>query len=266
MLEKGVSDLLYSTIKQLSKFKSLNEFFLGGGTNLAIRYNHRLSTDIDLFSSKVVGIEALENILQELSDVFGSDKLRVDKNNFEINNLAWLQVWVNVGSEIIKLDIIQNITLYYPIELVDQIQLINEKDIGSLKLLSLADRGVQKDFYDLVLLTEKHSMLDFYNDLMKRDSDKCRIKNIFDSGSSNPYSKLQNSLSPLVDFSKAGDKKSSGNQIKLTSNSTLNPTFISLRQQWIKEVKKVGETLSLEVIPNLKSNQKGYKRKRGFTM
>lgn len=266
MLEKGVSDLLYSTIKQLSKLDSLNEFYLGGGTNLAIRYNHRLSTDIDLFSSKVVGIDALENILEELNFIFGTDNLRVDKNNFDIDNLAWLQIWIRLDSEIIKLDIIQNISLYYPIEVIDQIQLINEKDIGSLKLLSLADRGVQKDFYDLVLLTQKHSILNLYNDLMKRDLDENRIKNIFDAGASNPYSKLKKSLNPLVDFSKAGDKKNSSNQIKLTLSSNLNPTFINLRKQWIDKVKELGKVLSLEVSPKLKSNQKGYKRNRGFKM
>lgn len=264
MLKNGVSGLLYSTIKQLSNLDSLKDFYLGGGTNLAIRYNHRVSTDIDFFSKEVVGIDSLNNIIKDLEHHYGKENLIINKRNSDSENLSWLQIFIVFKEERIKLDIIQNITLYYPIELIDGIRLINEKDIGSLKLLSLSDRGIQKDFYDLVLLSGNHSIIDFYNDLIKRDLDENRIKNIFDSGISNPYLILKKSLNSLVDFSKAGDKKSSGNQIKLTSASTLSPTFINLRKLWIREVEKLGESMNIKIIPNLQSNQKKYKRNRGI--
>ncbi len=46
-----------------------------------------------------------------------------------------------------------------PPEITDEgIRLISDLDIGSLKLLAAANRGEQKDFYDLFLLTEKHGL------------------------------------------------------------------------------------------------------------
>lgn len=36
-------------ISQLQNISSLSEFALGGGTNLALQFNRRVSEDIDLF-------------------------------------------------------------------------------------------------------------------------------------------------------------------------------------------------------------------------
>ncbi len=46
---KGVSKELKTVIISLMKEPLLKDFHLGGGTNLSIKYNHRVSTDIDLF-------------------------------------------------------------------------------------------------------------------------------------------------------------------------------------------------------------------------
>lgn len=45
----AVSADLLEIIIELQSLPSLQHSFLGGGTNLAIRYNHRESVDIDLF-------------------------------------------------------------------------------------------------------------------------------------------------------------------------------------------------------------------------
>lgn len=51
----GVPQILRDVIKELMEEPALSDFYLGGGTNLAIKYNHRVSIDIDLFSSGIVG-------------------------------------------------------------------------------------------------------------------------------------------------------------------------------------------------------------------
>jgi hypothetical protein len=45
----SVSEALIKTIRELQELPSLQHFSLGGGTNLALRYHHRQSIDIDLF-------------------------------------------------------------------------------------------------------------------------------------------------------------------------------------------------------------------------
>jgi hypothetical protein len=48
-MQLAVTPVLLETIKEVQSFQSLSLFALAGGTNLAFRYNHRASQDIDLF-------------------------------------------------------------------------------------------------------------------------------------------------------------------------------------------------------------------------
>ena len=49
---KTVSDELYYVIDRAQSIEELKDFGLVGGTSLAIRFDHRVSIDIDLFSNK----------------------------------------------------------------------------------------------------------------------------------------------------------------------------------------------------------------------
>ena len=59
---QAVSPALLQTIKELQHLQSLNAFALAGGTNLALRFNHRISEDIDLFSTNIIDIDGFEKI------------------------------------------------------------------------------------------------------------------------------------------------------------------------------------------------------------
>jgi hypothetical protein len=52
---KAVSDSLLTTILELQKIPALSYSSLSDGTNLAIRYGHRVSYDIDLFFPDIIG-------------------------------------------------------------------------------------------------------------------------------------------------------------------------------------------------------------------
>ena len=51
---------------------------LGGGTNLAIRYDHRESIDIDLFFSGVIGKSGYKKIANEIHAHFKGNATRLD--------------------------------------------------------------------------------------------------------------------------------------------------------------------------------------------
>ena len=51
----AVDLLLKETLQELQSLSSLSNFPLAGGTNLALRYNHRKSIDIDLICHKIIG-------------------------------------------------------------------------------------------------------------------------------------------------------------------------------------------------------------------
>lgn len=56
-MQVAVSQILREVLIELMDEAVLSAFYIGGGTNLAIKYDHQVSVDIDLFSSGVVGIK-----------------------------------------------------------------------------------------------------------------------------------------------------------------------------------------------------------------
>ena len=72
----AVSSSLRETIITLQNIPSISQFSLGGGTNLALRYNHRISIDIDFISSEIVGKETLEQIVKDVQSIYGIDKVK----------------------------------------------------------------------------------------------------------------------------------------------------------------------------------------------
>ncbi len=207
MIEKAVDDQLYNLIKKVMQVPELKDFNLGGGTNLAIKYNHRLSIDVDLFASKVVGKDQLQLIVNYFEKEFGKKEVEIAKRNFKSEHLSWLQILVIPLKT--KFDIIQNIKLAHPVKIKDGIRLIDDLDIGALKLLSASDRGVQKDFYDLYLLSKLKPLEVYYDTLQKRLTlyDKKDDKTIFDIAVFKPKENLKTNLTALADFNNAGDKK-----------------------------------------------------------
>lgn len=262
MLKEGVSKKLYGLIKKIMISPAFNDFNIGGGTNLAIKYNHRLSIDIDLFSTDIVGTEKLHKIINFFQKEFKEENIQILPMNFDSEQFAWLQIFINDPEIKTKVDIIQNLKLIKDITIIDHIRLINDIDIGALKLLSAADRGVQKDFYDLYLLTEKYSLAEFYDTLQYRNKifssnkDKC----IFDISTGKPIARLEKDLTPLGNFTKASNKKQESNRIIFTEDSPINIAWPVLRDKWKYKVQELAKERGLvfKETPTAKSsNSKG---------
>lgn len=81
MLKTSVSDELFNVILKLMNEPLLEDFLLGGGTNLPIKYNHRISTDIDLFSTFIVGTKKLNLICQYIENGNVSTFALIEKPN-----------------------------------------------------------------------------------------------------------------------------------------------------------------------------------------
>lgn len=249
MIEKGVSDTLYNLIVHLMQVDTLKDFNLGGGTNLAIRYNHRESVDIDLFSQGVVGTKNLQEITEYFESFFKPEDLQINKENFLDEKIAYLNMAVRFDDKWIKIEVIQNLPLNYPIDTIDGIRLINELDIGAMKLVSAANRGTQKDFYDLYLLSDIHGFKTLYNELLIREEKYLgkEYKNLF-----NPYglpSSLSTDLSSLANFTKASNRANSNNRIKLTKDSAVKKDWITLREQWKQIVASYAQSQKLQFNP-----------------
>lgn len=261
LIDTAVSDTLYQVIKDLMKTPLLNGFNLGGGTNLAIKYNHRKSIDIDLFSESVVGLKRIRAVKQGLEEKYTNHDFNCIIENSGSEALSFIRGQLLIGKIDIKIDIIQNVPVVYPVDKLDGIRLINDLDIGSLKLLSAANRGNQKDFYDLLLLIgqQAYSLELLYDTLLKRygtfnDKELC---NLFTIPTNKPIHDLKKDLTPLADFNNGADRKNPGNRILFTKTSPIKISWPEAQKKIKNEVILLADKKSLNFEETPRSRTRG---------
>lgn len=178
-----VSPVIIETIKELQNLPSLSNFALAGGTNLAYKFNHRESIDIDLFCNSIIGIKAFEQIEKEVIAFYGADLISgLDYPLKETDQFIFLRFWVKKPGGLIKIEVIQNMLTLHDIEEINGIKLIDLKDIGTYKLLSASSRGAKKDIYDLDFITDAIDIIDLFEELIEKRKifNKPEHRNIFD--------------------------------------------------------------------------------------
>jgi hypothetical protein len=148
---QAISKHLLQTIDELQKLPSLSDSTLGGGTNLAIRYQHRFSDDIDLIFPGIIGRSGYEAIKKDVADLYKRAFLKSDYP-LNINDQFMFQCfWLVKDGENIKIDILQNMQTNDAPSLIDGFRLTSEMDIG----LTAANRASRKDIYDLDYITDR---------------------------------------------------------------------------------------------------------------
>lgn len=139
-----------SLLKELFSLTLLDNFGLVGGTALSLKYGHRLSIDLDLFS-----FEKFENesIINDLKSHFGS--------RLEIRTSPpWFGIFCFIDS--VKVDIVRHPhPLIGPIETIDGIRFFSDQDIMAMKIQAILGRGKKKDFWDIAELLNHYQVSDF---------------------------------------------------------------------------------------------------------
>lgn len=138
----------------LMKIPELRQFSLVGGTNLSLRFGHRLSIDLDLFTNETFDTELIFN------------KLSLGFPNTIMASQSDTMLFLYIND--IKIDMVLLPYPYIrPIEVVEEVRLVSVEDIAAMKLSAVARRGVKKDFWDIAELLERFSiqeMVDFYKE------------------------------------------------------------------------------------------------------
>jgi hypothetical protein len=135
---------------QLPKFTNLKEdFYLAGGTGLALQIGHRKSVDFDFFRKEKFDTD---NLFREISAAFDqADIVRVEEA---------------VGTLTVLIDNVQVSFFHYPYPLVDDvietefIRIASLQDIGCMKLSAVVSRATNKDYVDLYYLLKDHTTLE----------------------------------------------------------------------------------------------------------
>ena len=140
------------TSKQKEIFEKLDkfsDFYLAGGTALALQIGHRISVDFDLFSKKDITVQ----LLNKIKRVFIGSKVEVIRDSSE-------QLSVIIDN--IKLDFVK-----YPFSLFSElieyqgINITKIEEIAAMKAYALGRRPILKDYVDLYyILKEKYVILE----------------------------------------------------------------------------------------------------------
>lgn len=139
-------------LKELMSLPELSQFGLVGGTNLSLRFGHRVSIDIDLFTNEAFNTEATYNHLEARFP----NILQASQSE------TMLFLYINE----VKIDMVLLPYPYLnPMEQIEGIRFVSLEDVAAMKLSAIARRGVKKDFWDIAELLDVFSldeMLEFY--------------------------------------------------------------------------------------------------------
>ena len=143
-------EVLVSEGRTLFPFlKKFVNFYLAGGTALALQIGHRVSVDFDLFSSERIP----NSLLSEVKSIFAKREIAVS-----VDNQDELTVFI---------DGVKLTFLYYPYppkKLLDDfggLRILGQKEIAATKAYTIGRRGSLKDYVDLYyILVGKISTLE----------------------------------------------------------------------------------------------------------
>lgn len=144
LYKTAIEDSTLELLNRLMSDKVFKDFVLVGGTALALHLGHRVSVDIDLFSTDSFNENNLTDYLRreynfEL-DFLSKNTLKGEINGVQLDCIAHLYPWINSFRQ------------------DENIRIASYDDIAAMKLNAIIGNGTRiKDFIDLAFLSCKIS-------------------------------------------------------------------------------------------------------------
>ncbi len=154
MFENAIQPETKRVLEKIAESEIKNEFYLAGGTALAIHLGHRESVDLDWFCQKSFSNSKVKKNLEET----GKFEL-ISEEEGTINGLL-----DNIKVSFFKYDY----DLVFPLVSSKNINLADERDVAAMKIDAISSRGSKKDFIDLFFLLKKHTLEDLLDIFSKK--------------------------------------------------------------------------------------------------
>lgn len=139
----AIPDSVRNLLMLLAPLPALGDFSLGGGTSLALRFGHRLSVDLDFFTTREFDTGQLVDRL----GITGATMVNRAPNSLTLD------------AQGTKLDFLRHAyPLLAPPEEIEGVRLLSLPDVAAMKLNATANRGAKKDFFDLCELQRHHPL------------------------------------------------------------------------------------------------------------
>jgi len=138
---------------KLAPLDWLRDFYLAGGTALALQLGHRKSQDLDFFSARFPKRELLfQRMARFQPKVIQEAPGTIDLTINEVK-VSFLEYTYPL--------------LEKPVQF-NKVRLAGVKDIAGMKLSAVSSRGSKKDFVDLFVILKKYSLAELLNAFEKK--------------------------------------------------------------------------------------------------
>ena len=147
---KTVEPHTFSILEELMAMPELQDFSLVGGTALSLLYGHRMSVDLDVFSTKPFENSTITDSLK--NKFLGKFIMEQKQERFGI--FCYIDG--------VKVDIIRHPhPLIRPELLIEDLRMFSIEDISAMKVQAILGRSKKKDFWDIAELLQHFSIKDF---------------------------------------------------------------------------------------------------------
>ena len=154
-----VKPYLKEILDMLMAEELFNPFRLVGGTNLSLRFGHRISEDIDLFTDVEYGSLNYRNFESYLRARFPYYE-STDTTSVVGNGRSY---YIGLSADnYIKLDLMYTDSFINEIEIIDNIRMASLSDIIAMKMNVVSRGGRKKDFWDLHLLLARFPLSEMF--------------------------------------------------------------------------------------------------------
>ena len=156
MHEKVLAKKTKRLFSKIERTKIPREFYLAGGTALALQIGHRTSMDFDFYTEKKFSLLKLQRLLEKKF----KEAIVLQKAE---------------GTLIMKIDGVANSFFQYPYPLIfppikyqNFPPLASKEDIAAMKVIAISDRGTKRDFIDIYFLLKEFSLEEIFNFIKKK--------------------------------------------------------------------------------------------------
>ncbi len=154
-----VNERTLALLKELMNLPALKDYYLVGGTSLALQYGHRISIDLDFFGNSKLDFQTF---LYDLE--YRYKHVEPKRQDPPIYQLIL---------EGVKVDLVEYpYTLIKPLQEFDDVRLASPEDIAAMKITAIGTRAAKKDFYDLYFLLENFHLSEIIGFCEKKFPDK----------------------------------------------------------------------------------------------
>jgi hypothetical protein len=179
MPQEIISKKTKANLEILTKEAVLKNFYLAGGTGVALQLKHRVSLDLDFFTNKDIDTKTL---IQKIKTQGKFSIERETENTligiFNCSRVSFLRY---------------DYPLLFDLRQIKGIKIADLRDIGCMKIDAVSSRGTKRDFVDLFFICREAISLKNLLSLFKKNYNMLHILKrlaYFENAENNPMPRM----------------------------------------------------------------------------